>query len=141
MKISNHKIRNVDIKPGMTLIVSEWLDETLKKDEPEPECNRFFGGHRKPDKKPLGDPILVLAVALPFITVKMLGNGQRGVLDTRPIQFMVVDQKYVRSLIPNWNVKQEGIRKQNLLAMEGLEEKKIYSAKDGVWKTIIERKS
>ena len=53
-------------------------------------------------KKPLGDPLEVLAVALPFFTVKICQNGNRGVLDSRLMELMVVDKAYVKSLVPNY---------------------------------------
>ena len=93
----NHKVRAIDLKPGMYVIVQEWLDEIGK--EPE-NLGAFF--ESKPKKKPIGDPMKVLAVALPLVTVEICKTLARGVLDSREIQFMQVDLKYVRSLAPQY---------------------------------------
>ena len=95
MTTMNHKIRAVDLKPGMFVIVQEWLDEIGH----ESELVDRWG--RKP-KKPIGDPFRILAIALPLVTVEILETGQRGVLDSREISFAVVDKKYVKSLIPDF---------------------------------------
>jgi hypothetical protein len=135
-KISCRAIRPIDIEPGMTVIVSEWYKLPDAKDEDTGWP--FFRRPSKPDNECLGDPILVLAVALPFITIRILANNGRGVMDTRKCAFMVVDKKYVRSLIPTWGIKTPP--KPLALESDAVRKRDIFLAKEGVWKTITEKK-
>lgn len=130
----NHKIRPVDLKPGNLIIVSEWYEETMKKDNQEPES--YWAPKRT--RKPVGDPMKVLALALPYVTVLVIQHDQRGVLDTRECEFILVDKNYVKSLVPGYGNKTPKRSKSAL--PEGAQSKEVYFAKGSVWKTIVEDK-
>lgn len=55
--------------------------------------------------RPVGDPLRVLVVALPLVTVENLGQRARGVLDVRRVRLQQVGLNYVRSLIPQYRYK------------------------------------
>lgn len=99
---SNHKIRPIDLKPGMFVIVSKWLDEP--ESGPKTKTIDSWLGPREVDvpRKPVGDPVKVLAIALPYITVDVVQHKQRGVLDTRVMELIKVNLSYVRSLVPDY---------------------------------------
>lgn len=96
----NHKIRSIDLKHGQFVIVSSWLDEQGR-DYTKP-INGPFGTEIYATRKPVGDPMKVLSVALPYITVELVSNKTRGVVDTRLIELTLVDRQYVKSLSPKY---------------------------------------
>lgn len=100
----SRKITADDLKPGQFVIVEEWLDEALA---PSPDGDDRPYWMRNPKlRKPVGDPMQVLAVALPFFTVRLCqGDQPRGVLDTRQVKLQEVKLDYVRSLIPSYGRK------------------------------------
>lgn len=115
-----HIIRPIDIKPGMFVFVSKWYEQ--KDDEPA---------------RPVGDPLKVMAVAPPFITVQIIGNGKRGVMDTRLNEFTKCGLDWVRSLVPQYGVKQNDSEK---LEQDGVRKKLQYVAKDGgFWREVMDR--
>lgn len=120
----NHKIRAVDLKPGIFVIVSEWFKDMERETD-----NR----HHKAG--PLGDPLEVLSVALPFFVVKICQNGNRGVLDSRLMELMVVDRAYVRSLVPNYFLKRRSVSDEEKRRNAGQVVKR-YVPGEG-WKEII----
>lgn len=74
-KPKTHVIRPIDIKTGMFIFVSKWYEEHAKKDD-APERD-MWGKDLSKAKRPVGDPLKVLAVAPPFITVQILQYGRR----------------------------------------------------------------
>lgn len=128
------KVRAIDLKPGMFVIVSEWLDESL---QDEPGVESWMRGDRR--RKPVGDPLKVLAVALPFVTIDFLPQSQRGVLDTRQCVFIKVDANYVRSLVPNYFKKTKKLTDKQKREAEQTR-RDIFVASKGVWETIVEKK-
>lgn len=89
------------MKPGMFVIVSEWLDEIGKNFDEQPK-GMMFGPPPPSWRKPVGDPLKVLALALPYATFEFTPNKGRGVIDTRTAEFIKVDRAYVRSLLPHY---------------------------------------
>lgn len=86
-KPKTYAIRPIDMKAGDYIIVSEWYEDTVANDNPYVT------------KKPLGIPMKVLALALPFIAVEFCGGvGTKGVLDTRRSAFIRVGRAYVDAL-------------------------------------------
>lgn len=126
--MKNRAIQKDDLKPGMFVIVEEWMDETLA---PAPEGDERPYWMRNPNtRKPVGDPMKVLAVALPFFTVELCGKDKaRGVLDTRHIKLQEVGLDYVRSLIPNYGKKPKAPKPTGPT-------KQSWDPKPQVWKTI-----
>lgn len=140
-EVSNHKIRPVDLKAGMFVIVSEWNDE---KNGPSTETKESFMGHYEVPikKKPVGDPMKVLAIALPYITVDVIQHKQRGVIDTRLMELMKVDKKYVRSLVPDYGKKikpPKRLTEAEKIASE-YNTRKVLVAGSSVWKEIMEKR-
>lgn len=137
----NHKIRSIDMKPGQFVIVCEWFDETFKREAGEPQ-NPYAV---KNPPKPVGDPMKVLAIALPFVTVELLHQfgqnttGQRGVLDTRLCGFIQVDLAYVKSLVPGYGKKAKRLTDKQKRDKE-TNTKQVYFAKDSVWREVVEKK-
>ncbi len=74
----SHKVRPIDLNPGMFVFVSEWLDEA---GAPATETVQSIFGpeERQRKRKPVGDPLKILAVALPYVTVEVIQHKQRGV--------------------------------------------------------------
>ncbi len=134
-KPKTHVIRPIDIKPGMFVFVSKWYEEHAKKDE---EVARDMWGKPTPAaKKPVGDPLKVLAVAPPFITVQILGNGNCGVMDTREVEFTKCGLEWVKSLIPQYDERLTDLQKTE---QDGGRKRLQYVAKDGgFWREITER--
>lgn len=88
-KPKTYTIRPVDIRPGMDLIVAEWLVDV------------DVEGGGQPSGKLIGVPLHVLAMALPFMVIQCPTMGDmRGVLDTRKSSFMRVDKRFVKALLP-----------------------------------------
>ncbi len=130
------KITPDDLKPNIFIIVEEWLDEALA---PAPDGDDRPYWMRNPrERKPTGDPIKVLSVALPFITVELCGNGQRGCLDTRQINIQQVGIDYVRSLVPSYGKKKRDLTDEEKRAQE-TRKREVF--KGGAWQTITEPKS
>jgi hypothetical protein len=87
-------------------------------------------------RKPVGDPMKVLAVALPFVTVQLCAAEQtRGCLDTRQIKFQQVDVSYVRSLIPTYGKRSKKLSDAEKRAQEA-KVREVY--KGGSWQTVLE---
>lgn len=101
----NAKIRPIDMKPGMFVMVCRWHDEP-DYDQPMPTKREegYFGAEREIEvkRKGVGDPVRVLALAIPFATIEICANKQRGVIDTRLCDYIQVDKAYVRSLVPDY---------------------------------------
>ena|SRR5579859_2652795 len=94
----NCKIRPIDLKVGMFVIVSEWF----KDDADFHTTPGMLWDEGRPSVKPLGDPMRVLSLALPLFIVELVGNGQRGCLDSRLMQLTKVDRAYVKALCPTY---------------------------------------
>lgn len=94
------KLRPIDMKPGQYVIVSEWKDEAGLPAYGSREWYEL--PQNQQIKKPIGDPLKVLALAFPYVTVEVCQNRTRGVLDTRLSDFILVDKTYVRSLVPSY---------------------------------------
>jgi hypothetical protein len=80
-ELPTKKIRPIDLKPGMDVIVSRWFDA------------------KEYEFRELGAPLRVMAVALPYMTCKHLLRREKIIMDTRLSEFILVDKRYVRSLV------------------------------------------
>lgn len=127
------KIAADDLKPHIYVIVEEWLDETLAP-LADGDDRPYWMRHPQ-QRKPVGDPMKVLAVALPFFTVELCASGQRGCLDTRQVKLQQVDVAYVRSLIPAYGKKRRALSDEEKRAQE-LRKREVF--KGGAWQTITE---
>lgn len=119
-----------DLRRGLFVIVEEWLDEEFKTPE-EDAYLPYWARAPKPARKPVGDPMEVLAVELPFITVQLCAPPRpRGVLNTKTVRLQAVGLDYVRSLIPQFGQKREAPAKSQA-APADIFGRQIW--KDGRW--------
>ena len=92
-KPRSYRVRPIDMKKGMFVIVSEWYGES--------NSHTLLGIN-----KPVGLPLRIEAVALPLIAVSYMPTpGIRGVMDTRRSEFMRVPASYVKALLPDYGKK------------------------------------
>jgi hypothetical protein len=135
----NHTIRPIDLKAGMFVIISRWYDEDP--DVKTKTSEGIFGPVEvEVKRKPVGDPMKVLAIALPYITVDIIQHKQRGVLDTRLNEFLKVDIGYVRSLCPDYGKKERKMTDGEKRIRDGESVPgKIFIASTGTWEEIAKR--
>jgi hypothetical protein len=98
-----YTVRGPDLKPGMFVIVKSWREDALV--DPAKQMQYMTVNELRTvmaGRRPVGDPIKVLFVALPFFTVEICCNGMRGVVDSRAVELMVVSEEYVKSLMPRY---------------------------------------
>jgi len=129
----NSYIPHDDLKVGKFVIVSEWLDEKNEQNDDSPLPYM----HNARQRKPLGDPLKVLSVALPFIVVEVIQKpGSRGVLDTRLCRFIQVDIGYVRALVPTYKKKAKNVA----VVRPGGRMVNRFNTTTNKWETIFEEK-
>jgi hypothetical protein len=103
-------VRAADLKPRMYVAVTEWHND--KRNEPLEGILYSKDQGRVPihrARRPVGTPLQVLGLALPFVTVRLDGEEHediRCVIDTRDCEFMKVGKDYVRSIQPRKRKKQ-----------------------------------
>lgn len=130
----NHKVRAIDLKPGMFVIISEWLDE--QPGQKNTEMGMFGPYEIEAKRKPVGDPLKILAVALPYVTVEVIQHRQRGVIDTRLSEFIKVNLAYVRSLVPDYGRRPKLLTDGEKKQRDGIREIELSAAKEGFWKSV-----